>query len=83
MERSGPGAGSGQGADLPWADPRPSLAMICRDFLRDGQDGTQAMEYLLVIGATVVPCFAAILLLEDVLREYLEFGTVVLTSPFF
>lgn len=83
MDRAGPGAGSGQGTDLPWPDLRHSLAITVRNFLRDGQDGTQAMEYLLVIGATVVPCFAAILLLEDVLREYLEFGTVVLTSPFF
>lgn len=52
-------------------------------FLLDAQEGTQAMEFVLIVGATVVPCFGAILLLEDVLREYLEFETVVLTSPFF
>ena len=59
------------------------LAGPVKDFLLDAQDGTQAMEFLLIVGATVVPCFGAILLLEEVLQEYLEFETVVLTSPFF
>ena len=47
------------------------------------EEGTQAIEALLIIAFTVIPCFWAILLLEDVLREYLGFETVILTSPFF
>ncbi len=43
----------------------------------------QAVEYLLIIATIVVSCMAAILLLEDVIREYLGFETVIITSPFF
>ncbi len=41
------------------------------------------MEHLLIIAATVVPGFSGILLLEEVLKEYIEFQTVIFTSPFF
>ena len=54
--------------------------------LRDlpaGEEGTQTIEILLIVAFTVVPCFSAIQLLVDVLREYLGFETVLLTSPFF
>jgi hypothetical protein len=54
-----------------------------REFLLRAEAGTQAIEYLLVMTFAVVPCFSAILLLLDVLREFLGFETVVLTSPFF
>lgn len=47
------------------------------------EEGTQTIEVLLIFAFTVVPCFWAILLLEDVLSEYLGFETVILTSPFF
>jgi len=43
----------------------------------------QAIEYLLIFAFVVVPCFGAIVMLEDVLREVLGLETVLLTSPFF
>lgn len=49
----------------------------------DEEGGSPMMEQLLIIAATGVPVFSAILLLEDVLREYLEFETAFVTSPFF
>jgi Flp pilus assembly pilin Flp len=61
-----------------WA-PSPRL----RSFLVDAEEGTQAIEYLLIFAFVVVPCFWAILLLQAVLREVLGFETVLLTSPFF
>ena len=52
-------------------------------FLAHSEEGTQAIEYLLIFAFVVVPCFGAILLLQEVLREVLGFETVLLTSPFF
>jgi len=60
---------------------RPSSRL--RSFLMHEEGGTQAIEYLLIFAFVVVPCFWAILLLEEVLREVLGFETVLLTSPFF
>jgi hypothetical protein len=60
---------------------RPSSRLL--GFLAHADEGTQAIEYLLVFAFAVVPCFWAILLLQDVLREVLGFETVLLTSPFF
>jgi hypothetical protein len=60
---------------------RPSPRL--REFLAHAEEGTQAIEYLLILAFAVVPCFGAMLLLLDVLREVLGFETVLLTSPFF
>lgn len=60
---------------------RPSSRL--RDFLVHAEEGTQAIEYLLIFTFAVVPCFWAILRLQGVLREILGFETVLLTSPFF
>lgn len=49
----------------------------------EAEEGTHALEALLVIAFTVVPCFWALLLLEEVLAETLGLEVVVLTSPFF
>ena len=53
-----------------------------RDFDAD-ESGTQTLEVLMIFVAVLVPCFAATLLLEDVLLEYLEVTTILVTSPFF
>ena len=47
------------------------------------EEGTQAIEVLLIFTAVIVPCFASILLLQEVLYEYVEVETILLTSPFF
>lgn len=53
-----------------------------RRFLH-AEEGTQAIEVLLIFTAVLIPCFASILLLQEVLFEYVEVTTVILTSPFF
>lgn len=67
------------------ADP-PEPAITWRSRLRRfaaAEEGTQAIEVLLIFTAVIVPCFASILLLQGVLYEYVEVETILLTSPFF
>jgi hypothetical protein len=45
--------------------------------------GTHALEALLVITFTVIPCCWALLLLEEVSSEFLGLEVLVLSSPFF
>lgn len=52
-------------------------------FFIAAEEGTQSMEVLLIVTFTIVPALAAILLLQEVLLEYLEVATLVTTSPFF
>ena len=47
------------------------------------ETGTQPIEVLLIFVSILVPCFIAILLLQEVLFEYLEVTTILVTSPFF
>ena len=53
-----------------------------RRFAAD-ETGTQSIEVLLIVATVLVPCFFAILLMQEVLWEVVEVTTVVLTSPFF
>jgi hypothetical protein len=75
---------------MSFADPEEPRAesprgIACRtgEFLLQADEGTQSIEYLLILAFAVVPCFWAILLLQEVLSEVLGFETVLLTSPFF
>lgn len=63
-------------------EPEPRLLDQLRALASD-ESGTQSIEVLLIFGTVLVPCFAAILLLQEVLWEYLEVETLILTSPFF
>ena len=51
-------------------------------FLRDDR-GEYAMEVLMILTFVVLPMIATVFLLEDILREYVAFGHVFITSPFF
>lgn len=51
--------------------------------LHEAEEGTHALEALLVIAFTVVPCCWALLLLEEVLAEFLGLEVLLLSSPFF
>ena len=51
--------------------------------LGTAEEGAQAIEVMLIFGLVVIPCFGAVLLLQEVLCEYLEVETTILTSPFF
>ena len=52
-------------------------------FLSEEGGGAPAMEHLLLVSFVILPCMQAVLLLEDVLREYLGLEILVITSPFF
>ena len=44
---------------------------------------TQTFEVLLVVGVVLPPLFTAILLLQRMLKEYVEVSNILFTSPFF
>lgn len=67
----------------PRAESPGGVACRVRELVLQAEEGTQSIEYLLILAFAVVPCFWAILLLLDVLREVLGLETVLLTSPFF
>jgi hypothetical protein len=52
------------------------------DFWKDDR-GEYAMEFLMILTFGVLPLIASVFLLEDVLREYVSFGQIFITSPFF
>ena len=41
------------------------------------------MEFLMILTFGVLPLIASVFLLEDVLREYVSFGQIFISSPFF
>jgi len=41
------------------------------------------MEVLMILTFGVLPMIAAVWLLEDVIQEYVAFGQLFITSPFF
>jgi Flp pilus assembly pilin Flp len=45
--------------------------------------GEHAMEFLMILTFGVLPIIAAVFLLEDVFQEYVAFGQIFVTSPFF
>ena len=51
-------------------------------FLADDR-GEHAMEFLMILTFGVLPLMAAVYLLEDVLQEYVAFGQIFVSSPFF
>ncbi|MEC8159024.1 MAG: hypothetical protein VX095_07165 [Pseudomonadota bacterium] len=53
--------------------------------LRGGskQAGESSLEFLMILTWGVIPMMAAVWLYEDVLREYIAFNQIFLSSPFF
>lgn len=51
-------------------------------FLKDDR-GEHAMEFLMILTFGVLPIIAAVFLLEDVFQEYVAFGQIFVSSPFF
>lgn len=51
-------------------------------FIRDDR-GEHAMEFLMILTFGIVPLIGAVFLLEDILKEYVAFGQIFVSSPFF
>lgn len=51
-------------------------------FLKDDR-GEHAIEFLMILTFGVLPLISAVYLLEDVLKEYVAFGQIFISSPFF
>ncbi len=51
-------------------------------FLKDDR-GEHAIEFLMILTFGVLPFIAAVYLLEDILQEYVAFGQIFVSSPFF
>jgi len=51
-------------------------------FIKDDR-GEHAIEFLMILTYGVLPLIAAVFLLEDVFQEYVAFGQVFVSSPFF
>jgi hypothetical protein len=45
--------------------------------------GEHATEFLMILTFGVLPIIAAVLLLQDVFKEYVAFGQIFVSSPFF
>jgi hypothetical protein len=58
---------------------RASLAVR----LHRDERGEHAMEVLMILAFGVLPMIGAVWLLEDIIREYVAFGQIFITSPFF
>ena len=57
-------------------------ARILVRFHRD-QRGEHATEVAMLLGFVVLPLIYAVYLLQDILREYVAFGQIFISSPFF
>ncbi|MCR9105777.1 MAG: hypothetical protein NXI15_10840 [Gammaproteobacteria bacterium] len=53
------------------------------DGLHASESGEHAMEFLMILTFGVMPMIAAVWLMQDVLQEYVTFGQVFISSPFF
>lgn len=51
-------------------------------FLKDDR-GEHAIEFLMILTFGVLPFIAAVYLLQDILVEYVAFGQIFVSSPFF
>ena len=51
-------------------------------FLKDDR-GEHAIEFLMILTFGVLPLITAVFLLEDVFQEYVAFGQIFVSSPFF
>lgn len=51
-------------------------------FLRDDR-GEHAIEFLMILTFGVLPIISAVYLLEEILQEYVAFGQIFVSSPFF
>ena len=51
--------------------------------LHRDEQGEQSLEVLMILAFGVLPMISAVWLLEDVIREYVAFGQIFITSPFF
>jgi len=58
------------------------VKLVLRRFLQD-ESGEHATEVAMLLGMVVVPLILAIFMLEDILREYVAFGQIYISSPFF
>lgn len=45
--------------------------------------GEHALEVLMILAFGVLPMISAVWLMEDVIKEYVAFGQIFITSPFF
>ena len=51
-------------------------------FIKDDR-GEHAMEFLMILTYGILPIIGAVYLLEDIFREYVAYGQIFVTSPFF
>ena len=58
------------------------MRALLRAFWADDR-GEQAMEFLMILTFGVLPMILAVWLMQDLLKEYVSFGQVFITSPFF
>ncbi|MFT4520732.1 MAG: hypothetical protein ACI9JM_003137 [Halioglobus sp.] len=47
------------------------------------QRGETAIEFLMILTFGVLPMILAVWLLQDVIQEYVAFGQIFISSPFF
>lgn len=65
----------------PMQKRRLSTSWLAR-FWKDDR-GEYAIEFLMILTFGVLPLITTVFLLEDILREYVAFGQIFVSSPFF
>ncbi len=58
--------------------PERGIKRLHRD-----ESGEQSLEVLMILAFGVLPMISAVWLMEDVIKEYVAFGQIFITSPFF
>ncbi len=51
--------------------------------LHRDERGEHSLEVLMILAFGVLPMISAVLLLQDVIQEYVAFGQIFISSPFF
>ena len=72
----------GHGEDSMNNNTHVRAADLVARFHRD-ERGEHAMEFLMILVFGILPLIATIPLLQDILKEYVAFGQIFVTSPFF
>jgi Flp pilus assembly pilin Flp len=49
----------------------------------ENESGEYATEFIMILTFVILPIISAVFLLQDVLKEYVAFGQVFISSPFF
>lgn len=81
-KRNQKNTGLAETSTAPPAHSRPTFRKAFAKFWKD-ESGEHAIEFLMILTFGVFPLIATVYLLEDMLKEYVAFAQIFVSSPFF